>query len=319
MDAALVIDKPEGMTSHDVVNRVRRILKERSIGHLGTLDPMATGILPLLVGRYTRLAQFFERADKSYEGEIQLGFSTDTYDATGERTSEAKAMEVSVDQVRKAAKQFIGKIEQLPPPFSAKKIAGVPAYKLARKGKAPELKAVPVEVKAFEIVEVTGDRVRFRAEVSAGTYVRTLAHELGQALGLGGHLAALRRTAAGQFGLESAVELAELENIDLVLRDAQCPITDIMSTTTGKPLFLHPRTLLRQIPAVSANDEMLHKISHGTALNLPDYSENRYVKVFRGQTEIVAICTRVAGTLFQPSVVLIPSPAPAPLNSGGRK
>src|SRR5438034_5718295 len=109
MDAALVIDKPEGMTSHDVVNRVRRILKERSIGHLGTLDPMATGVLPLLVGRYTRLAQFFEKADKTYEGEIRLGFTTDTYDATGERTSESKPVEVSLEQVVQAVQNFVGK------------------------------------------------------------------------------------------------------------------------------------------------------------------------------------------------------------------
>src|SRR5437899_2313889 len=126
MDAALVIDKPEGMTSHDVVNRVRRILKERSVGHLGTLDPMATGVLPLLIGRYTRLAQFFEKADKSYEGEIRLGFSTDTYDATGERTSETRPVSVSLEQVRSACQRFIGKVEQTPPPYSAKKIGGVP-------------------------------------------------------------------------------------------------------------------------------------------------------------------------------------------------
>src|SRR3954469_22453516 len=144
MDAALVIDKPEGMTSHDVVNRVRRVLKERSVGHLGTLDPMATGVLPLLLGRYTRLAQFFEKADKSYEGEIQLGFSTDSYDATGEPTGELSRVDVSAERVREAVQRFMGKIEQVPPPYSAKKVGGVPAYKLARKGKAPELKAAAV-------------------------------------------------------------------------------------------------------------------------------------------------------------------------------
>ena len=309
MDAALVIDKPEGMTSHDVVNRVRHILKERSVGHLGTLDPMATGVLPLLVGRYTRLAQFFERADKSYEGEIRLGFSTDTYDATGERISEPAAVNVSVEQVREAATRFAGKIEQMPPPYSAKKIAGVPAYKLARKGEAPELKTVPVEVKVFEVARLEGDRVSFRAQVSAGTYMRTLAHELGQVLGMGAHLSALRRTAAGQFRVESAIELSELDGMRAGLGETQCPITDIMSSTTKKPLFLHPRDLLPQFPAVSASDEMLHKIVHGMALNLPDYSASSYIKVFRGQAELVAICSRVAGTLFQPKVVLMPSPA----------
>src|SRR4051794_28227576 len=174
MDAALVIDKPQGMTSHDVVNRVRRILRERSVGHLGTLDPMATGVLPLLVGRYTRLAQFFEKADKTYQGEVRLGFSTDTYDATGEATGGPKPVNVSLEQVAEAAKGFLGKIDQMPPPFSAKKIGGVPAYKLARKGESPELKAVPVEVQGFDVLSLAGDIVRFKAQVSAGTYIRTL-------------------------------------------------------------------------------------------------------------------------------------------------
>lgn len=309
MDAALVIDKPEGMTSHDVVNRVRRILKERSVGHLGTLDPMATGVLPLLVGRYTRLAQFFEQADKSYEGEIRLGFSTDTYDATGEPSSEPSLMNVSAEQVRGAANRFVGKIEQTPPPYSAKKVAGIPAYKLARKGQAPELKTVEVEVKSFDVTEIASDRVRFRAQVSAGTYVRTLAHEVGRMLGCGAHLASLRRTAAGQFGIDSAIQLADLDRMRAELADIQRPITDIMSNTTNRPLFLHPRELLPQFPAISANEEMLSKIGHGMALNLPDYSSSPYVKVFRGQAALVAVCGRVAGTLFQPKVVLMPSPA----------
>src|SRR5438270_4827011 len=145
MDAALVIDKPGGMTSHDVVDRVRRILKERSVGYLGTLDPMATGVLPLLVGRYTRLAQFFEKADKTYEGEIRLGFSTNTYDATGEPSGEPRKVNLSLEEVAQAARRFVGEFEQMPPPYSAKKVSGVPAYKLARKGQAPELRPVAVE------------------------------------------------------------------------------------------------------------------------------------------------------------------------------
>ena len=309
MDAALVIDKPAGMTSHDVVDRMRRILRERSVGHLGTLDPMATGVLPLLVGRYTRLAQFFDKADKTYEGEILLGSSTDTFDATGERSSEPKPVNVSLKQVAEAAKRFLGKIDQMPPPFSAKKVAGVPAYKLARKGEPPELKAVPVEVKTFEVTSVEGDLVRFKAQVSAGTYMRTLAHELGETLGTGAHLSKLRRTAAGQFGIESAVQLAEMDSRQEEWADMQRPITDIMSNTTGRPLFLHPRTLLTHFPSISGNDEMLQKIGHGMAVNLPDVSASKYVKVFRGQAELAAVCSRVAGTLFQPKVVLMPSQA----------
>src|SRR4051812_36035344 len=311
MDAALVIDKPQGMTSHDVVNRVRRILRERSVGHLGTLDPMATGVLPLLVGRYTRLAQFFEKADKSYEGEFRLGFSTDTYDAMGEPTSTPAEPRVTLEELREAANKFVGSIEQTPPPFSAKKVAGVPAYKLARKGHALELKKVSVEIRSFEILGVEGDRVHFSAQVSAGTYIRTVAHELGQTLGVGAHLTSLRRTAAGQFRLEQAVGLDELQKQAGGWLDTQRPITDIMLSTREASPFLHPRKLLPHFPALSANEEAVQKIGHGMALNLPDYSDAKLVRVFRGQCDLIAICARVAGTLFQPKVVLLTSPAAA--------
>src|SRR5271167_732159 len=132
MNAVLIIDKPAGLTSHDVVNRVRRILQERSVGHLGTLDPMATGVLPLVIGNLTRLAQFYTASEKTYEGTIRFGFATDTYDAEGEPTSPVQAVTLALDQVRRIASRFRGVIEQTPPPFSAKKIKGVPAYKLAR-------------------------------------------------------------------------------------------------------------------------------------------------------------------------------------------
>src|SRR5580692_2216283 len=154
MNAILIIDKPAGLTSHDVVNRVRRILKERSIGHLGTLDPMATGVLPLVIGTLTRLAQFYTSSEKTYEGTIRFGFATDTYDADGQPTSPAQAVTLSLDKVRKLASRFQGTIEQIPPPFSAKKIQGVPAYKLARKHAEVTLKPVQVEVKEFEILRV---------------------------------------------------------------------------------------------------------------------------------------------------------------------
>ncbi|HEY6769474.1 MAG TPA: tRNA pseudouridine(55) synthase TruB, partial [Candidatus Sulfotelmatobacter sp.] len=177
MNGVLIIDKPGGLTSHDVVNRVRHILGQRSIGHLGTLDPLATGVLPMVVGNYTRLAQFYTSAEKAYEGIIRFGFATDTYDAEGEATTPEQTVILDLRQVTALAAQFLGAIEQMPPPFSAKKIKGVPAYKLARKQKEVALKAVRVEVKQFDILEVTGDRIRFTARVSSGTYVRSIAHE----------------------------------------------------------------------------------------------------------------------------------------------
>src|SRR6202795_2412264 len=211
MNGVLIIDKPSGLTSHDVVARVRRILQQKAVGHLGTLDPMATGVLPLVLGRMTRLAQFYVGCQKSYEGEIRFGFATDTYDAEGEATGPAVEVGFSLEQLRAAAGQFQGRIEQMPPPFSAKKVKGVPAYKLARKKQEVELKAVTVEVHEFEILGLEGERAAFRARVASGTYLRSIAHDLGKALGTGGHLARLRRTAVAEFDLRDARTLDEVE------------------------------------------------------------------------------------------------------------
>ncbi|HLK33823.1 MAG TPA: tRNA pseudouridine(55) synthase TruB, partial [Terriglobales bacterium] len=211
MDGVLVIDKPAGLTSHDVVNRVRGILRERSVGHLGTLDPMATGVLPLVAGRMTRLAQFYSASEKTYEGVIRFGFATDTYDAEGGPLGEAQTVKVTLEELREIAKRFTGRIRQMPPPFSAKKIHGVPAYKLARKHHQVELQPVEVEIKEFEILGWDGERAHFRAHVASGTYMRSVAHEMGQLVGCGAHLAGLQRTAVGEFGSADAHPLEELQ------------------------------------------------------------------------------------------------------------
>src|SRR5690242_9384786 len=212
MNGVMVIDKPAGLTSHDVVNRVRRILGQRSIGHLGTLDPMATGVLPLVAGGFTRLAQFYLASEKVYEGVIRFGFSTDTYDAEGEPTSEPESVNLSREVLEAHAAKFRGVIEQMPPPFSAKKIHGVPAYKLARKHKEVALEPVQVEIKEFEILTVETDRASFRARVASGTYMRSVAHDLGQLLGCGAHLESLRRTSVGEFTLADAHTLEAIQN-----------------------------------------------------------------------------------------------------------
>ena len=305
MNGILIIDKPAGMTSHDVVASVRRITGERSVGHLGTLDPMATGVLPLVLGRMTRLAQFYSGAEKSYEGAVRFGFATNTYDADGDAVGLRQEVTLSVDQVRQAATEFAGKIEQMPPPFSAKKIAGVPAYKLARKKQEVPLKPVQIEVVQFEILGLTGDRAEFRATVGSGTYLRSIAHDLGQKLGVGGHLARLRRTRVGEFGLEEAKSLDEL------WEHMKRPITDIMSTMKSPSCFQHPRTILPAFPAVTASEDVLPRLLNGNAINLPEFSTARLVKVFRGQSELIAIAQRIAGTLFQPKVVLAESPVAA--------
>ena len=290
MDAVLIIDKPAGMTSHDVVARVRRIVGEKSVGHLGTLDPMATGVLPMVLGRFTRLAQFYNEADKRYEGVFRFGWATDTYDAEGQPTGPEQQANLSLEQVRAAAAEFIGPIAQYPPPFSAKKIAGIPAHRLARRGQPVELKPKQVEVKELDIFACDGNSVRFKAWVSSGTYLRSLAHDLGKKLGPGAHLAELKRTAVREFTIEEAHSLEELEQA--------------RAGNTLDELFLHPRLVLPEFPAVVASPESAARIRHGSAVNLPEFSKAGTVRVFAGQRELLAIARRVAGTLFQPKVVL---------------
>lgn len=290
MNGVLVIDKPAGMTSHDVVNRVRRIVQERSVGHLGTLDPMATGVLPLVLGKFTRLAQFYLGAAKAYEGTIRFGFATDTYDAQGECTGEPGDLgHLTLDRIREETERFLGPIQQVPPPFSAKKIAGVPAYKLARNKKDVSLEPVTVNVEQFECTMLDGDVVRFSARVSAGTYIRSIAHDLGAKLGCGAHLASLRRTLVGEFDISQALSLEQLQ-----AAAEQSRLLEVM---------LHPRRILPEMPSVTATEESVTKIRHGQAVNLPDVSRTRLIKVFAGQTDLIAIATRIAGTLFQPKVV----------------
>ena len=297
MNGVLIVDKPSGMTSHDVVNRVRRILKQPSVGHLGTLDPLATGLLPLVTGNLTRLAQFYTSSEKTYEGVIRFGFATDTYDSDGEPGGPVQKVNVLLEQIRELAGRFVGLIDQMPPPFSAKKINGVPAYKLARKHKEVPLKTVQVEIKEFEILGLDGDRASFRARVASGTYMRSVAHDMGQQIGCGAHLASLRRTALGEFSLSDAHTLEELSAA------AQAGQSEELAE-----MFIHPRRLLPQLPCVTASDEVAAHIRSGRAVNLPELSQAKHVKVFAGQRELIAIATRIAGTLFHPKIVLASPP-----------
>jgi tRNA pseudouridine55 synthase len=289
MNGVVIIDKPARLTSHDVVNRVRRILGQRAVGHLGTLDPSATGVLPIVLGNLTRLAQFYSHSEKIYEGVIRFGFATDTYDADGEPTTPQQNVQLNYDEVRALAAQFQGVIEQMPPPFSAKKIAGVPAYKLARENKEVTLKPVPVEIKEFEILTTTGDRATFRARVASGTYIRSVAQEMGTKLGCGAHLASLRRTAVAEFAIEDAHSLQALQ--------------DVMQQGIAESLFVHPRNLVPQLPSVTATEESAALIRSGRSVNLPEMSRAPQVKVFYGQRDLIAVATRIAGTLFHAGIV----------------
>lgn len=290
-----MIDKPAGMTSHDVVNRLRIITGERSIGHLGTLDPMATGVLPLLLGKFTRLAKYFSSAEKSYSGSIRFGFATDTFDAEGEAAGPDRfaALDppLTLERIRGAASRFHGDMEQMPPSFSAKKIAGTPAYKLAREGKPVDLKAVRIHIASFEIAAFEAAEASFTMSISAGGYVRSVAHELGQDLGCGAHLSSLRRTQAGVFTLTGAHTLEELQ-----------PLAGNIEALEA--LSIHPRSLLPEMPSVTGDAMALGRLRNGAQANLPEFSHAPLVKVFSGQRELVGIAKRVAGTLFQPVVVL---------------
>ncbi|MDX6382719.1 MAG: tRNA pseudouridine55 synthase [Blastocatellia bacterium] len=264
MDGVLIIDKPAGMTSHDVVARVHKLTGHRRVGHTGTLDPFATGVLVMLIGRATRLAQFLSGAEKEYEAVVRLGFATDTGDITGVaiEDSHAKALStqgISEEEIEAALASLRGEIEQTPPMYSAKKIAGQKLYELARRGEQVERRPVRVVVSEFEAVErngtlltETGDGnqdLAVRVVCSAGTYIRTLAEDLGKELGVGAHVAALRRTRAGQFSIKEAITLEQLQ----------------VKVQTGvlEELLVSPDTALSFLPALDFDAATAQRIAQG--------------------------------------------------------
>jgi tRNA pseudouridine55 synthase len=248
-------------------------------------------VLPLLLGKYTRLAQFFGQAEKSYEGTIRFGFATDSFDAEGEAASERLPLAQTLDELRQLAKPFHGAMEQIPPTFSAKKIGGVPAHKLARAGKEVPVKPASIFIHGFALTGLEGDTASFEMTISAGGYVRSVAHELGQLAGCGAHLASLRRTRAGAFSLEQAITVERLKTLagDGAAIEALLP---------------HPRSLLAEMPSVTADDQSAGKLRNGMQVNLPEFSNAPLIKVFTSPTELLAIARRIAGTLTQPIVVI---------------
>ena len=294
LNGLLILDKPSGMTSHDVVAVVRRATGEKSIGHLGTLDPMATGVLPLLLGRYTRLAQFFGQAEKEYTGTIRFGFATDTYDAEGTATTEPAPLPCDLTELRKIAAVFHGEIDQVPPVYSAKKLGGVPAHKLARAGLPVPVKPARITIHDFRLLALEGDTASFAITVSAGGYVRSVAHELGVLAGCGAHLASLRRTRAGAFAIAQAVTIDQLKDAAGAVDPA----------AIFAELLPHPRTLMPEMPSVTVEEQIAGRLRNGMQVNLPEYTQAPLVKVFTDQTELLGIARRVAGTLMQPHVII---------------
>jgi len=293
VDGVLVVDKPEGITSHDVVDRVRKLANTRKVGHLGTLDPIATGVLPLVIGRATRLAQFFSANDKSYDGRIRFGWATDTYDREGTPMSAAMEPQFSRQQLEDALAHFRGPILQTPPPFSAKKIAGTPAYRLARKQVAVQLAPVEVQVHELELIEFDGTRARVRVRCSAGTYLRSIAHELGQRLGCGAFLEELRRTASGEFSAEQARTFEMLEALAGQGRFAEA--------------LIPASQVLPQFPNARVDVLTASQIRQGKDFRTSPFlgpARSKYVKAIGPEGELIAIGEARLPHLYHPILVL---------------
>lgn len=282
MDGILIIDKPKGLTSHDVVARVRRELKTKRVGHTGTLDPFATGVLVLLIGKATRLAQFLDKDEKEYEALIQFGSETDTGDKTGTRTVECGLRNEEIGEILKTTdwervlSEFCGEIEQIPPMYSAKKQAGRKLYELARQGKEVERKPVLVFIKDLELIgrdeiQTPQSAIRIRVVCSAGTYIRTLAEDIGRRIGIGAHLSELRRTRAGKFTLDQSASVDELDVSTVKL----LPIEEAVS----------------HLPQFVLSDDRIEKTRNGmtTRTNVNQFATDEIVRMLDTNGKLIAI------------------------------
>ena len=293
MDGVIVVDKEEGWTSHDVVSKMRGIARTKKIGHLGTLDPIATGVLPLVIGRATRLAQFYTRSDKIYEATVRFGFATDTYDRGGSPTSPVTEPAVGAEDLERLLDNFRGAIMQAPPPVSAKKVDGVRAYQLARRQVPVDLPPAPVRIYELTLLEVRGSEARLRARCSGGTYLRSIAHDLGQALGCGAHLRDLRRMASAEYTLEQAHTIPQLQQLadENRLEEALIPSA----------------RMLPDFPSVYVEQPTAGQIRQGRNFPVSPFrvqQGTRYVKAVSGDGELIAIGEAVLPNLYHPSVVL---------------
>jgi tRNA pseudouridine55 synthase len=298
MDGVLVVDKPEGLTSHDVVAVARRCLHERRIGHTGTLDPLATGVLPLTCGRATRLVRFFVSSEKEYEATIRFGVSTDSYDRTGVETARS-GLVPSPEAIEAALEPLRGEYMQVPPAFSAKKVAGERAYVRARREEQFSLAPAPVRVDRAELLEFSGPLARIGVTCSAGFYVRSFAHALGELVGTGACLEALRRTRSGEFAIDQAVDLDRVRQSSAAVTERWIPLD----------------RLLPRLPSVRLGEEGRKRVSHGQMLGLPHVlaggsairgGSGTWVRLIDEEGQLVALGTADStGEFLHPAVVLI--------------
>jgi len=314
-DGALVINKPQGKTSHDIVDAVRHMVGFRQVGHLGTLDPLATGVLVLLLGKATRLVRFYAGRRKRYLAGFRFGFATNTYDSEGTPQGSDVAPTLDGEVLQKLAKESLGRFEQVPPAFSAKKVHGRPAYELARRDQAVQLKPATVELFEYRLTEIDGPVARFSIECSSGTYIRSLAHEMGQKLGCGAHLSEIKRTAVGEFSLEQAIDMEELAR----------------AAREGKfeSRLIGLDSLLSSYPRTNVLPVLEKRVRHGGKFNvlpsqiqagrveLPpgattqldaDGPQIARLRVFSQQNKLIAIAEAIVPRTYQPIVVFDPLP-----------
>jgi len=278
MNGLLIIDKPSGLTSHDVVQKMRKRFRSKA-GHLGTLDPMATGVLPICVGKATRMGQFFSTSPKVYTGAVRFGFATDTYDREGLPTTEVRPITSSIGEIEEALRSFMGVQNQIPPTYSAKKVGGIASHKLARRGQQIDMSPTQIEVYEFQITEWNPPLMTFRLACSAGTYVRSLAHDLGRQLGCGAHLDSLRRTQSGEFKIDRATPLEGISDSDLI------PMESLLGS--------FPRI------EVTGPDEM--RLVHGN--QIPLNAGAGLARIFNKEGEFIAVAALENGWVL-PRVVL---------------
>lgn len=295
MTGILLIDKPIGPTSHDVVARIRNTARERSVGHTGTLDPRATGLLPLVMGKATRLAPYLSASDKTYEATVQFGQETTTEDAAGEITASFDGTLPDTDAIARALEAFRGTFDQVPPQVSAKRVDGHKSYDLVRQDKAVELKPVSVTVRELTMTSAVGSHVHLVVTATAGFYVRALARDLGRALGCGAHLSALRRTKSGGFDLSQAVPLDEAERLGPAVEQ----------------YLINPSDALSHFPSVTVNALGFRRVTHGNPVS-PEHLTGRFVpvtgtgekvRVLDEQGALIALADSRGGALH-PAVVI---------------
>ena len=293
MDGAIVLDKPAGMTSFAAVRKIRRLVGGAKVGHLGTLDPAATGVLPIVVGRATRLARFYLGHRREYVARIRFGWSTSTYDAEGVQVGEAQQVELDESALEAAFEAFRGRVRQVPPPVSAKKIDGVRAYKLARQDQPVALEPAAIEIHALELQEVDGPFATVRCLCSAGTYIRSLAHDLGAVLGCGAHVYGLNRTKVGEFELDDAHSLQRLEEFWA---------DDRLAEAVRPPAALVPSLPVERVDSVTAA-----RIRHGQDFSVSAFGEcatAQLVKAVDPQGHLLCVGEAIAPGCFHPLVVL---------------